>query len=202
MKSFLVFLLAAIVARGVLGQDVGAQAEMVKKRALRIRDQNNINQGITPAASTAPAQAQAVSTAAPHGITPAQQQLIDKLQTDISGIAGGATATAAQKQTVQDDLSSLARGSKPSRDALNKLASDLAAALGSRNVSLRNAPQLAKALNVVMNSGKLSPAQTQSFVTVAQSTLKAGGVGDASAEIVINDLKAVATELQKGGGKP
>jgi hypothetical protein len=199
MKRLIICLLALTLISGVVfAQDEGggAQAEMVKKKALGIRDANNASQGITPASPQPPPQP---VVAAPRGIDPAQQQLIDKLQSALTATAAAPAATAAQTQTLHDDMLNLAKGTtKPSSDALSRLATSLVAALSGGNLSLRNPAQLAKALNVVVNTGNLTPAQAQTFVTLARNNLKASGVSEQAAQTITDNLKAIVGELQKG----
>jgi len=174
----------------------GAQAEMVKKKALGIRDANNASQGIAPASAQPPAQP---VLAAPRGIDPAQQQLIGKLQSDLTATAAAPAATPAQTQTLQDDMLNLAKGTtKPSGEALSRLATSLVTALSGGNLSLKNPAQLAKALNVVVNTGNLTPTQAQTFVTLARNNLKASGVNEQTAQTITENLKAIVGELQKG----
>jgi len=199
MKRLIICLLVLnVVAGAALSQDDmgGAQAEMVRKKALGIRDANNASQGITPAHPQPPPQP---VVAAPHGIDPAQQQLIDKLQSDLTATAAASAATPAQAQTLQDDMLNLAKGAtKPSGEALSKLSGNLVGALGGKGLSLKNPAQLAKALNVVMNTGHLTPAQAQTFVTLAGNSLKASGVSEETAHTITDNLKAIVGELQKG----
>ncbi|HZQ45575.1 MAG TPA: hypothetical protein VFC07_01070, partial [Verrucomicrobiae bacterium] len=123
---------------------------------------------------------------------------------DLAAIKPGSQVTPEQKQQLQADFAALAKGvTKPSKSRLTKLADDLSAALAGNNISLKDHAQLAKDINIVMNSGNpnLSPAQTQSFVTAAHTVLKAGGVAGPEAMTVAIDLKAIVSDLQQSKPK-
>jgi len=177
----------------------GAQAQMIKERAKRIRDANNASQGVPPGAAAAPAApAPPPAPSGPRTMDPAQQQLVDKVQSDLSGIKTDAPAAADQKQSLETDLLTLSKGvTKPSKEAVSKLASDLAAALSGKNVNIKDHAQLAKAMNVVMNNGNVTLAQAQAFVNATQKILQTGGVGEAEVTAVVSDLRAIVAELQK-----
>lgn len=203
MKRFLATLLVLMLLVGyALAQ--GAAAEMIKQKAIQQRDINNQQQGITPPSPPPPGTAPSSAPSGPQGISSVQQQLIEKLQTDLAAIKPGSQVTPEQKQQLQNDFAALAKGvTKPSKTRLTKLADDLSAALAGNNISVKDHAQLAKDINIVMNSGNpnLSPAQTQSFVAGAQTVLKAGGVAGPEAMAVTVDLKAIVTDLQQSKPK-
>ncbi len=203
MKRFLAtFLVLMLFVGSALAQ--GAAAEMIKQKAIRQRDINNEQQGVTPPGTPPPGAASTSAPSGPQGISSVQQQLIDKLQTDLAAIKPGFPVTPEQKQQLQNDFAALAKGTtKPSKTRLTKLADDLSAALAGNNISVKDHAQLAKDINIVMNSGNpnLSPAQTQTFVAAAQTVLKAGGVAGPEAIAVTVDLKAIVTDLQQSKSK-
>jgi hypothetical protein len=201
MKQLIACILILCATVGnILAQ--GAQAQMIKERAKQQRDANNQRQGLPVAPAFTPLPTAPQAPAGARAIDPAQQQMIDKLQTDLTAIKAGAPVTPEQKQELQNDFLTLSKGAtKPSKDAVTKLANDLSAALANKNVSAKDQALLAKAINVVMNNGNLSPAQAQAFVTTAQNSLKASGVTESEAQTVASDLKAIVTELQKSKPK-
>lgn len=204
MKRFIAAaLVLALFASRTSAQDAGgAQAQMVKERAKRARDVNNASQGIpngTPPAATPPAPA---APAGPRTMDPAQQQLVDKLQTDLVSIKAGSPVTPDQQQVLTSDFFALAKGAtKPSKDSLARLANHFSAALAGKNVAAHDQAQMAKAINIVMNSDRVSAAQAQTFVTAVQKSLKASGVADQDTQPVVDDLKAIVTEIQKNKPK-
>src|SRR3954466_10186621 len=103
MKQFIACILILCATVGnILAQ--GAQAQMIKERAKQQREANNQRQGLpgTPAFTPLPAAPQAPAGA--RAIDPAQQQVIDKLQTDLTAIKAGAPVTPEQKQELQNDF--------------------------------------------------------------------------------------------------
>jgi hypothetical protein len=197
MKRFILIALAS----GLIAGNAAASAILVKEKAKQLRDQNNQQQGIPPQPGY-PAAPSAAPPSGAQGISPAQQQLIDKLQADLSAIKPGASVAAEQKERLQNDCSALAKGvSRPTKPVLAKLAADLSAALSGKSVSAKEQAQLARAVNVVVNSANLSAAQVQTYVNAAQSALKASGIAEQDAENVVADLKAIVAELQKNKPK-
>jgi hypothetical protein len=181
------------------GNTGGAQAEMIKQKAKRMRDANNASQGVPPAGVAAPvAPPPPAAPTGPRTMDPAQQQLVDKVQSDLFAIKPDAPVSPEQKQNLGTDFLTLSKGvAKPSKESVDKLAADLAAALSGKNVTVKEHAQLARAINIVMNNGNVTLAQAQTFVTATQKILQAGGVGEADVTTVVADLKAIVTDLQK-----
>ena len=180
----------------------GAAGELIKQKALQQRDINNQQQGVI--SSTASAPPPGSTPAAPQGVSSAQQQLIAKVQSDLAAIKPGAEVSTSFKSQLQVDIAALSRGTtRPSHTHLVKLADDLSAALAANSCNVKDQAQLAKDLNIVMNSGSpsLSTAQTQSYVSGAQTVLKAGGVGSTETQSVTSDLKTIVAELQQNKPK-
>jgi hypothetical protein len=205
MKRFLpALLIAALLTAGFRA---GAQSDMIiKQRAKDIRDANNAQQGIAPPAAPAvpAAPAAPVVPAVPPvpQISAEQQKSIDQLTADLTAIKPGSPVPADQKLALEKDLTASAKGgTKPSKEAVTKLVGDLSAALSGKDIKERERGQLAKSINVLLNSGNVTTAQTQSFVTVAQTSLKSGGVGEADLKTVTDDLKAIVGEIQKNRPK-
>ena len=197
MKRYILIALAT----GLIVGNAGASAILVKEKAKQFRDQNNQQQGV-PTQPGYPAAPPGAPPTGAQGISSAQQQLIAKLQADLAAIKPGATVAAEQKELLETDCSALAKGvSRPTKPTLTKLADDLSAALAGKALSAGDQAQLAKAINVVMNSGNLSAAQVQIYVNAAQSALKNSGITGQDAENVVADLKAIVAELQKNKPK-
>jgi hypothetical protein len=197
MKLLSATLLALALLAGA--QTSQAQSDIIaKQRARNIRDANNLETPVTPPSTGAPN----VPAPPSPGISPEQQQNINKLGTDFGVFQAGATATDAQKTQLQTDLMTLAKGSvRPSKESLKKLVDDLAAALAGKDAALKQPAQLAANLNVVVNSANLSPPRASDFIDGAQTLLKKNGVAEADAQKVGDDLRAIAAELRKGRAK-
>ena len=201
MKALLPALIALAVIAGTLSATAQGSDIIIKQRAEQIRDANNVQQGIAPPPA-APAYTPPPAPPVPQGPSAAQQQLIDKLATDLALIKPGDAVTPEQKQQLQADFLALAKGmAKPSKEVTKKLADDLAAGLADKNVSTAKQIDLAKDINVVVNSMRLSPTQVQVFTTSAQSTLKNASVPDAAVQTINADLNAVIADLQKSRPK-
>lgn len=177
---------------------VVAQSDMIiLQKAKNLRDANNAQQGVPPAASPS-----TPTPAAPGDSTlsPVQQEIkrgLDKVATDLASFNSGTTASVDQKQSLQRDLLALSRGSiKPSKDNLAKLAEDLSSALSSSSASGEHG-KLAAALGVILNSSMTTPVQTQKSVQIAQDYLKSNGAPDSAVQAVVNDCKAILAEVQK-----
>ena len=190
-------LLSTSLVLALAATSVWASADLVTQKANRQRDLLNAQQGVAPATPT-PRGGMQPGAPAPQGIAPAQLQLIEKLQTDLTVIKSGKPITPQQKQQLTNDFAVLAKGvTKPSPPALDKLADDLSTGLAEKNVAFSGHAQLAKDINIVVNSGHLSTTLVLSYVTAAQTLLKSGGVPEPKAEAIGTDLKAIVTEVQK-----
>jgi len=196
---------AAMLALTLLAGTLSAQAQgsdiIITQRAQGIRDANNAHQGIAPP-SAPPSAAMPSAPSVPQGPSADQMQLIDRLGTDLTAIKPGDSVTADQKQQLQTDFWTLAKGvAKPSKELTKKLAEDLSAGLADKNVSTAKQKELARDINVVVNSVRLSSAQVQTFVTGAQTLLKNANVPDAAVQTITADLNAIIADLQKSRPK-
>jgi hypothetical protein len=200
-RIFITFLTLMLMAGRVLAQDVGgAQAELIKQKAMHLRDVNNAQQGIAPAPQSAPAYQPPTSPS--PGINPAQQALIDRLETDLQIVKPGVPATPAQKLGLQTDLTSLAKGvNKPSKANTAKLAADLADTFADKTVTVKNLDQLGKIINIVINCAPLTQARAQTFVVSAENILRSSAVSEANVKLIGGDLTAIIIEIQKNKPK-
>ena len=99
MKTAFALIGAAVLLAGSLFAD----PIIVKQRALELRDQNNVRQGV--AQPNQPAQPAQPATAPATGAAPTPIQLsIGKLRADLAGIKANAPVTAEQKQQLTKDL--------------------------------------------------------------------------------------------------
>jgi len=182
------FIMASIALLLMAGSVLADPAEIIKQKALAIRDMNNQREGITPPANpgAAPdASAPAAAPAPPAGPSASQQTLINRLQIDLTAIKTGLPAKP-----------ELAKGAvKPSKSALTKLGADLSAALTEKPVSNIEMAILAKNINIVLNCSILTPARAQTYVSDAQAALKNSGVSDQKVDAVGKDLHAIVVEI-------
>lgn len=108
-KLFVSSVLAGLVVGSSFGQ--GAQADMIKRRAKDVVNQNNVRQGVPSPAQTQPRPAP-VAPAGTNAV-PTALQSVNKLKTDLAGFKADTGATAEQKQQFIVDLAHAAR--RPSR---------------------------------------------------------------------------------------
>jgi hypothetical protein len=193
MKAFVSSLLASVILTA--GFAARAQSDMIiKQRAKDLANANNAQQGVPPPGAPAPPPA----PAAPPP-SPAEQEMkqhLDKFEADLAGIQSGVEVSAGQKQALQNDLAALVRGSvRPSDTSLTNLTDSLVAALSAPNVTVRERGQLAQGVNAVVNSSMIGPDQARSFVVVAETSLRSGGVDDAGVQAVSDNLTSIINEV-------
>ena len=199
MKPLLAFVLAFIVAGSF---SVRAQSDMIiKQRAKNLQNTANQQPGDAAPAAPAPPSTPAPAAPPPPVVSAVSAQLKENLNTlaaDLTTMKSSAVLTNEMKQSLEADFVTLAVGSvRPSAASLTNLADDLCAALSGQNLSSSDRGQLAQAINGVVNSSLFSAAQAKNFVTVAQTSLKSGGVADTSIQTVSKDLNAILDEVQK-----
>ena len=196
MKTVLVWLGVVALSAGHLF----AQADVIiKKRALEIRNQNNVQQGI--AAPTPPAQPAQPATASVKNAaaTPIQQSLA-KLKADLAVIKPNTPVPAAQKQQIAKDLMAVAQGaSKPSQTTVASLASSLADAVAEKPLADNSTSRLMSNLAAVLNPTKISPAQMQAIYDDIQAIFQANGTARKDAVKIVDQVKAVGVETRKTG---
>jgi hypothetical protein len=204
VASSLCLLLFLTLATSVFAQGVDV---IIKNKARAIRDANNAQQGVVPAQPAAPAPGSgpgASATNAPRGIDPAQQANIDKLASDISDIKPGVRVPLDQRRQISADALILAKGAaKPSGQSLTNFVRDLSGALAHSGVTLKDTgpAQLARDINIIVNSMNLSAGQVQPVIIAARNTLLTSGVSEDDYQPVVTDLNAIVTELQKAKAK-
>ena len=176
-------------------------AEIIKQKALGIRDMNNQRQGITPATPNSGGSSAPAAPAAPTGPSSEQQALIARLERDFITIKPGTVATPELETGLQNDMASLSKGPKPTKPQLTKLATDVSAALAEKTIPPLDMGTLAKNINIVLNCSILKPAQTQTYISAAQAVLRNNGVSDTNVQAVGNDLKTIVNEIQKSKPK-
>jgi len=181
----------------LLAGNLFADPIIVKQRALELRDQNNVRQGVAqPNQPTQPAPTPATG-AAPTPI----QLSIGKLRADLTGLKANAPVTAEQKQQLTKDLIAAAHGaSKPSQATAANLADSLAGAFAAKPLPDKDCSRLLSDLAAVLNPAKIQPAQMQAIYADIQAIFQANGTARKDAVKIVEQVKAVAAETQKTGG--
>ena len=197
MKRLILAFLALLIIQAAF--NAPAQSDMIIKQ--RAKNLANANNNPDQEAPTAGVPATPPPPPPPPPLSPAEQEIkrnLEKLEADLTAIKSGVEVAADQKQTLEADVETLARASvKPSKAALAKLTDDISAALSAGNITMHERGQLAQAVNVVVNSSMTTPDQAQSFVVVAETSLRSSGVDDAGVQTISDDLKAILAEVQK-----
>jgi hypothetical protein len=197
MKTVLALLGAALL----LGGNVVAQSDVIiKQRALEIRNQNNVQQGV--AAPSQPAQpSQPAAPAASSAPSPLLQQNLAKVRADLAVFKPNSPVTPQQKLQLKNDLLASAQGaSKPSPAAISVLADSLSAAFTQTTFPDKDRDRLVSRLAAVLNPARIQPAQMQAIYADIQAIFQANGMARKDAVKIVDQVKAVAAETQKPAG--
>ena len=186
-----------IGAASLVASSLFADPIIVKQRALELRNQNNVCQGVTSPSQPAPPSQPAVTPGTSAAPTPIQLS-IARLRADLTAIKAGALATAAQKQQIAKDLMAAAQGaSKPSPATAATLANNLAAAFADRPLADKDCGRLLSDLAAVLNPAKIQASQMQAIYADIQAIFQANGMARNSAIKIVDQVKAVGAETQK-----
>ena len=173
---------------------------IVKQRALELRNQNNVRQGVTPASQPTQPVQPATTPGTSTAPTPIQQS-IAKLRADFTAIKANSPATAAQKQKIATDLIAAAQGAnKPSQATAANLADSLAAAFAETPLADKDCSRMLSDLAAVLNPAKIQAAQMQAIYADIQAIFQANGMARKDAVKIVDQVKAVAAETQKQAG--
>jgi hypothetical protein len=196
MKTTFALLSAATLLAGSLFAD----PIIVKQRALELRNQNNVRQGVTsPSQPVAPAQpAPPASTPGASAAPTPIQQSIAKLRADLTAIKANSPATVEQRQKIAQDLMAVAQGgSKPSQATAAGLANGLAAAFAEKPLADKDCSRLLSDLAAVLNPAKIQASQMQAVYADIQAIFQANGLARKDAVKITDQVKAVGAETQK-----
>jgi hypothetical protein len=196
MKTAIALTGAAILLTGNLFAD----PIIVKQRALELRDQNNVRQGVAPPSQPAQPAQPATTPATSAAPTPIQQS-IARLRADLMAIKANSPPTAEQKQQIAKDLMAVAQGAnKPSQGTAASLANGLAGAFAEKPMAEKDCNRLLSDLAAVLNPGKIQAAQMQAIYADIQAIFQANGMARNNALKMVDQVKAVGAETQKSGG--
>ena len=193
MKTMLVLLGAAMLLAG----SIFADPIIVKKRALELRNQNNVQQGVTPPSAPArPTTTPATTPGTTTSLTPVQQS-IAKLRADLTAIKANSPVTAEQKQQVTKDLVGVAQGAKkPSPPTAANLAGSLSAAFAAKPLAEKDTSRLLSDLAAVLNPANIQPAQMQAIYDDIQAIFQANGMARKDAVKIVDQVKAIGAEAK------
>lgn len=196
MKTAFVLLGAAILLAG----SASADPIIVKQRALELRNQNNVRQGVTPANQPGQAgqPAQPAAPGASSAPSPLLQQSLAKVRADLAAIQANSPLTATQKQQLAKDLLACAQGaSKPSQATVSALADSLAAAFAQKPLSEASRNRLVSRLAAVLNPANIQPSQMQAVYADVQAIFQDNGMVRRDAVKIADQVKAVGAETQR-----
>jgi hypothetical protein len=191
---------ALICAVTLVAGSLFADPIIVKQRALELRNQNNVRQGVTsPSQPAQPAQP-APTPGTSASPTPIQMS-IARLRADLTAIKANSPATAEQKQKIAGDLMATAQGaSKPSQTTASDLANGLAAAFAEKPLADKDCSRLLSDLAAVLNPAKIQASQMQAIYADIQAIFQANGMTRKDAIKLTDQVKAVGAETQKSAG--
>ena len=176
----LLVVLAAIIL--ATARVLAGPADIIKRRAQELNNQNNVRQGVAP--PTQPTQPPASTPAPPS-------QSLTRLQADLAAMPGGSAATAEQKQKLANGLVAAAQGAKPTPAAAAKLAEDLTAAFATKALSATSRARLAQELDAVLNPTKYPQAKMQAIFDDIQAIFQENGLDRKHAVAISDDVKAL-----------
>ena len=189
---------AVVGAASLVASSLFADPIIVKQRALELRNQNNVRQGVTPPPSQPAAPSQPTLTPGTSAAPTPIQLSIAKLRTDLTAIKASSPATAAQKQQIAKDLMATAQGaSKPSQATAAALANGLATAFADKPLADKDCSRLLSDLAAVLNPAKIQASQMQAIYADIQAIFQANGMARNNAVKLVDQVKAVGAETQK-----
>lgn len=191
MRTALAFLGVAVL----LGADLRADPIIVKQRALELRNQNNVRQGVT--SPSQPQKPATTPTTTSSAASTAVQQSSAKLRADLTAIKANSPVTAAQKQQIAKDLIALAHGTnKPSEATAGTLANSLAAAFATKPLSEKDCSRLLSDLAAVLNPGNIQAAQMTAIHSDIQAIFQTNGMSRNDAVKLVDQVKAAGAEAR------
>jgi hypothetical protein len=126
-----------------------------------------------------------------------QQSNVDKLKGDLATMQAGSQVTPAMKQQLAADLTAMCEGAtKPSQASIDKLATDLTAAMADKKLSQAEIAKLTADIYKVLNSAGISADEFNAVVADAKAILTASGVNKNSVQLIVADLQAIGAEFQ------
>ncbi len=128
-----------------------------------------------------------------------QQKNLQSLEQDLKALGSGAKNAEDEIRQLGQDLQGMAIQA-PDPVLVQKLATDLQAAIADSNLSRSEIAQLTQDVNAVLNSADLSQSELQVLMADMEAILAASGVGKAEIEAVLRDLQAIYDAAQ-GAGK-
>jgi hypothetical protein len=169
-------------------------AVIIRERAKELRDQNNVRQGVE-----APTQPNQPAANANAPAAPMLSQGLLRFNTEINSIRADSTVAPEQKQKLAQALVAGAQGPRPSLATASKLAEDVSAAFAEKPLSATSRARFVQELDAVLNPGKYPQAKLEGILKDIQAIFQENGLARQKAVAIADDVRAMATEIQKGG---
>lgn len=162
---------------------------------------NSSNSFAVPSGTTNFLLPNATNSQSRQALTPAQRQSIDRLAAVFHAIKSPPVGST-QRMQIENNLRASVRGTpRPSDQAVTKLVDDLVAAWPRKTFTYQQKFQLSVDLNRVLNSGNLTEGEVLVVVNDARRVLQQVGVSEESKNLLIDDLNAIAAQVQKTAPK-
>lgn len=131
-------------------------------------------------------------------ITPVQLQNINRLAIDLNGLGLATRDPAEQQRGLIENLKAAPVASvRPSAGSIERLGESVAAVIPTLNLTALQRRQLAIDLNLVLNTGDLTPAEVQRVIADARGILLPGAAQDPDGvERLLAALSGVVAEVQ------
>lgn len=182
-----------ICSAGLARADVNYS--IAKGQARRDANQNNAQQGVTPAAPQSPA---APAQPPVDPALAATQQNIARLRADFAAIGAAANPAAADDQRIAllNDLVAAAQGKKASAANVKNLAAQLIQTLAGRAKLSAAHPKLARDVHALFNGARLTDTQQAALLDEVKKFLLPAEVSEEGTAKVVDALAAIATDTK------
>jgi len=132
-------------------------------------------------------------------ITPVQRAQINRLVAELNMFRPGAQLGAEQRNRLANALSAAGNPATPvPQSTLIRLSDNLIVGLSGLNLTPQQRHQLAIDLNMLLHSGRLSPAETQIVINDVRNLLQRVGVNAEAVNTLTADLTGLSQSLQQG----
>ncbi len=123
-----------------------------------------------------------------------QKANLASLKTDLQALKADSTVSEAEKQAVKDDLEKIltSGATRPSKESVEKLASDLSSAAADGEISVDEMMSVATSLSDVLSSANISEEDAKALASSTKTALQSSGVSKDDLQVILNDVKAIA----------
>ncbi len=166
---------------------------IIKQHAKDLANQNN-NRYAEPA----PGQPQPPAAAGAVAI-PTLSPSLAKFQTDLASLQAGTAASTDQQQKLAQELVAGAQGAKPSVTNATKLVAEISEAFAQKPLSPSYRARFVQELDAVLNPGKYPMARLDGIYASIKQMFQSNGLSDTKADQLVEDIKAISTQIQNGG---